>query len=317
MGFGEQVDQFGLHHVAIISGCAADTYDFYAGLLGLRLVKQTVSSAEPGARLLYFGDGAGRPGTLIGSIVWEGAAPGTIGAGDVSEIAFGIPPGSGAWWSERLHLKAVDHGWGETADTGPFISLRDPDGLPIRLVETSGSTVETVWAPANVDPRFALRGLREVALSVRPDDRTTVILQKVFGFTRIEERPGYARLVAHDGPGGAILLRTVEGSERGRLGAGTIRKIAFRAQKIDDLFRMTETLKCVYGIATSDLEDRTYLSTVKFRAPCGALFAIATDGPGFEVDEGLSELGTTLKLPLTLEARRTEILATLPRLHRP
>ncbi|OKO74344.1 hypothetical protein AC629_35230 [Bradyrhizobium sp. NAS80.1] len=305
----------GLHHVTIISADAARTYNFYARILGLRLVKQTVSYDEPGARLLYFGDGSGRPGTLIGSLVWERVASGTIGAGDPIEVAFRIPCGSLAWWSERLFAKAVPHRRAVTAFGERFVSFNDPDGLPIALIETSGLASEPAWITGDIDRQYALRGLKEITLSVRATDGTAKILLRVLGFANIDARDGCTRLVAHDGPGGAISLKQTAGAERGRLGAGTVRQIAFRARDVDDLARVIDKLKFDYEVVGSDLEDRTYLKSVNFRAPCGALFEIATDGPGFEVDEQLDELGGELKLPSFLEARRLELQALLPRLY--
>jgi glyoxalase family protein len=305
----------GLHHVTIISAGAARTYDFYARVLGLRLVKQTVSYDEPGARLLYFGDGSGRPGTLIGSLVWDRVAPGTIGAGDPIEVALRIPAGSLAWWSERLFAKGVSHHIGENAFEERLICLKDPDGLPIGLVETYGVDDEEAWVTENIDQQCALRGLKEITLSVRADDGTAEILTHVLGFASTDARDGCTRLVAHDGPGGAISLKRTESTNRGRLGAGTVRQIAFRARDADDLVSIVEKLRFDYGIVNSELEDRTYLRSVNLRAPCGALFEIATDGPGFEVDEPLDELGSELKLPSFLEARRPELQALLPRLY--
>jgi glyoxalase family protein len=305
----------GLHHVTIISAGAARTYNFYARILGLRLVKQTVSYDEPGARLLYFGDGSGRPGMVIGSLVWERVAPGTIGTGEPIEIAFRVPSDSLAWWSERLFAKAVSHRRAETAFGERLVSFNDPDGLPIALIETSGLASEPAWITGDIDRRYALRGLKEITLSVRAGDGTAEILSRVLGFARMDARDGCTRLVAHDGPGGAISLRQTHGANRGRLGAGTVRQMAFRARDADDLAMIVEKLRFDYGIVVSDPEDRTYLKSVNLRAPCGALFEIATDGPGFEVDERLDELGSELKLPSFLEARRLELQALLPRLY--
>jgi glyoxalase family protein len=305
----------GIHHLTMISAGAARTYDFYAHILGLRLVKQTVSYDEPGARLLYFGDGSGRPGTLINSLVWARVAPGTIGTGESIEVAFRIPTGSLGWWNERLFAKAVSHRIGKTAFGERSIRFKDPDGLPIGLIETPGAIHELAWITGDIDHRSAVRGLKEITLSVRRDDKTAEILSRVLGFARTAESDGCTRLVAHVGPGGAISLKQTESGNRGRLGAGTVSRIAFRARDADDLALVVEKLRSDYGIVVSDLKDMTYLKSVSFRAPCGALFEIATDGPGFEVDERLDELGSELKLPSFLEARRPELQAILPRLY--
>lgn len=305
----------GLHHVTVISASAARTYDFYTGTLGLRLVKQTVSYDEPGARLLYFGDRSGRPGTLVAGLIWEGVASGTIGTGEPIQVAFRTPLDSLERWSSRLSAKCVSHRIGESAFGERLISLKDPDGLPIDLVETPEATHEPAWITGDIDDECALRGLKEVTLSVRAGDGTAEMLSKVFGFVRTDATDRCVRLAAHGGPGGAISLRQIGGGNRGRLGAGTVSRIAFRAGDADELALILEKLRSDYEIVVSDPEDMTYLSSANFRAPCGALFEVATDGPGFEVDERLDQLGSELKLPPYLESRRLELQATLPRLY--
>jgi glyoxalase family protein len=307
--------EHGLHHVTIISAGAARTYNFYSSILGLKLVKQTVSHEEPGARLLYFGDGCGRPGTLIGSLVWESVAPGTTGIGESVEVAFRIPTGSLVWWSDRLSAKTVSHSIGETTFGERFLDFKDPDGLSLGLIETPEASHELAWITGDIDQRRALRGLKEITLSVRARDRTAEILSRILGFARTDIGQDRTRLMAHNGPGGVISLRQTEGGNRGRLGAGTVSKIAFRVRDASDILPLAVKLRSEYGIVVSDLEDKTYLSLVNFRAPCGALFELATEGPGFEIDERLDELGTQLKLPSFLETRRSELQAILPRLY--
>lgn len=306
---------WGLHHVTIISAVAARTYDFYARTLGLRLVKQTVSYDEPGARFLYFGDGSGRPGTLVGALVWERVTPGTVGTGDPIDLAFRVPSGSLSWWSERFSGKAVSHRCGETDFGEPITSLNDPDGLQISLIETAGVVNEPAWITGDIDREHGIRGLKEITLSMRAIDATAEILSRIFGFAERDTRDGRTRIVAHDGPGGAISLKRTISAERGRLGAGTVRQIALRARDADNLATASEKLRSDYEIVVGDVEDKTYFKSVNFRAPCGALLGVATDGPGFEVDEGLDELGGELKLPSSLEVRRPELQALLPRLY--
>ncbi|WP_426616316.1 VOC family protein [Bradyrhizobium sp. McL0616] len=186
----------------------------------------------------------------------------------------------------------------------------DPDGTSLALVETLDDPLSELYQDGPTG--CPLDGLHHVTLNVREEDVTIDILQTVFDFGLVSRKDGSIRLAAHGGPGGAITLRVIGKSSRGRLGGGTIRHVAFRSRDIDDRSEMVEKLRSEYGMAVSDPIERTYLSAVGFRAPCGVLFEIATDGPGFAVDEAPERLGEHLKLPAFLEDRRPELQAILP-----
>ncbi|WP_244429995.1 VOC family protein [Bradyrhizobium liaoningense] len=183
----------------------------------------------------------------------------------------------------------------------------DPDGTAIALVESANGAAGDVSA-------LTPSGLQGVTLDVREEDMTADILQDVFGFTPVARRERSVRFVAHDGAGGSLTLRTVGKASRGRLGGGTIRHVAFRALDEADRSVMVQKLRSVYDISVSAPIERTYLTAVSFRAPCGVLFEIATDGPGFAVDEPAERLGERLMLPGFLEERRQELQMILPSL---
>ncbi|WP_334528685.1 ring-cleaving dioxygenase [Bradyrhizobium sp. AZCC 2230] len=287
--------------------------DFYAGALGLKRVKKTVCYDDPGSYHVYYGDDVGTPGAVMSTLAWNCVTRGMIGVGEVVQTAFRVGPNSLDLWADRLESLHVPN----RPEMSPFgermLCFADPDGTALSLIETwearSASTSRS--SPAEL----TLQGLHGVTLDVREEDATIDILQKVFGFRLVSHRNGAMRLVAHDGPGGAITLRMIGKSSRGRLGGGTVRHVAFRSRDSDDRSEMVEKLQAAYGIVVSDPIERTYLNAVGFRAPCGVLFEIATDGPGFAVDEAPDGLGQNLQLPAFLEERRAELQAILPPLN--
>jgi glyoxalase family protein len=304
------VNARGLHHVTTIIGDVRRAADFYAGVLGLKRVKKTVCYDDPGSYHVYYGDDIGSPGAVMSTLAWNCVTPGMIGVGEVVQTAFRVAPNSLDGWADRLASLGVPNRSEVSAFGERMLCFADPDGTALSLVETWEGRSGQGGQNSVVD--LALRGLHGVTLNVREEDATIDILQKVFDFRLVSHRDGAMRLVAHDGPGGTITLRMIGKSSRGRLGGGTIRHVAFRSRDLDDRSEMVEKLRSAYGIVVSDPIERTYLNAVGFRAPCGVLFEIATDGPGFAVDEAPERLGQKLQLPAFLEERRAELQAILP-----
>lgn len=298
----------GVHHVTTIIGNAQRTMDFYAGVLGLKRVKKTVCYDDPGSYHLYFGDEVGRPGTVISTLAWKCVPKGMIGVGEAVQTALQVPAGSLERWVERLKAAHVTCALGRTPFGEPMLCFADPDGTRLALSESTQVRAE---APHD-EGEPALRGLNEVTLNVRNEDATIDILQNVLGFKRVSQAGSSIRFAAHEGPGGTLTLQMVGASSRGRLGGGTIRHVAFRAADTEDQSGMIQKLQRMHDIVTTEPIGRTYLTAVGFRAPCGVLFEIATDGPGFAVDEAPGRLGEDLKLPDFLEERRPELQGILP-----
>lgn len=300
----------GVHHVTTIIGDVQRAAAFYADVLGLKRVKKTVCYDDPGSYHLYYGDEAGSPGTLISTLAWQCVSRGMIGVGEVVQTSFRVPEGSLQLWSEHLKAANVACGFDHSPFGEPMLCFADPDGTKLAVVE------KDIRREAKRGEHFpAVRGLNEVTLNVRAEDATVDILQDVLGFKRASEAEDSIRFVAHDGPGGTLTLRTIGSSSRGRLGGGTIRHVAFRAADLEDQSRMIQKLQRMYDVVVTEPIERTYLTAIGFRAPCGVLFEIATDGPGFAVDEARSSLGESLKLPGFLEARRPELQSVLPPLN--
>ncbi len=303
----------GIHHVTAISGPARRNVDFYTRVLGLRLVKKTVNFDDPSTYHLYYGDEAGRPGTIITFFPWEHVAPGRLGVGETSETAFRVPRGAIGYWTHRFVAERVEHDnptklFGETV-----LPFRDPDGMRLALVATDTAEDETAWTGSDVPAEHAIRGFHSVTLLLREAGATGAILTDVFGFTEGERDGSTVRFAAGAREGGIVQIREVGDFLRGRQGGGTVHHVAFRAADDAAERAMVEKLARIHGIETTEQRDRNYFRSVYFREPGGVLFEIATDIPGFAVDEPAETLGQALKLPAGLEGRRAEIEAVLPK----
>lgn len=290
----------GIHHVTAISGPAQANVDFYTGTLGQRLVKKTVNFDAPDTYHLYYGDAAGSPGTILTFFPFADAGPGRAGPGMASAYAYAVPDLDAVM--AELALKAEDFGGPAERFGQRFITLRDPDGAPVELIEDRA-------APDR-------HGFHSVTLWERDPDRTLRLLTGVFGYEdggqETEGSVTRHRLVAPGGERGAIVdvIRDTKVALP-RPGAGTIHHVAFRARTQDEqdgwIDRLAEA-----GHRTTPVIDRQYFNAIYFREPGGVLFEIATDPPGFAVDEPAETLGQALKLPPQYEPIRDRIERVLP-----
>lgn len=305
----------GLHHVTAISGPARRNLDFYNRVLGLRLVKKTVNFDDPGTYHLYFGDADAAPGSILTFFPWEHAAPGRLGVGETQETVFRVPEGSIGFWTHRFVALGVPHEapakrFGETV-----LSFRDPDGMRLALVGLPGVEKEPAWSEGGIAPENAIRGFHSVSLLLADAAPTGAILSDVFGFTEAAREGTLIRYEAKGTAiGGVIDLRVAGGFLPARQGAGSVHHIAFRAGDDAAQEEMVRRLAENHRIQTTEQRDRNYFRSVYFREPGHVLFEIATDVPGFAVDEPAAELGRALKLPAGLEAHRKQIEAVLPEL---
>jgi len=306
----------GIHHVTAIAGDAQRNLDFYAGVLGLRFVKRTVNFDDPGTYHFYFGDERGTPGSLITFFPWASARRGRIGARQVGVTRFAISPASIGWWVHRLIASGVSHEMPARRGDEQVIAFTDPDGLLLELVAHPASTSRGAWERGTVAPEHAIRGLHSVQLWVASPDATAETLEAI-GFRAAGERDGVARFAAGDeGPGALVDVRALGGFPDGVGGVGTVHHVAFRAAGDDEELALRE-IASSRGLRPTAVLDRSYFRSVYFREPGGVLFEIATDGPGFAIDEPLDALGSTLRLPPQYEASRAAIEASLPPAHLP
>jgi glyoxalase family protein len=302
----------GIHHVTAIAGSARRNFDFYTKVLGLRFVKRTVNFDDPGTYHFYYGDETGRPGTILTFFPWEHVAPGRVGIGETFETAFRVPAESLGFWMHRFVEKGVAH---ETVDKRfgeSVLALKDPDGLRLSLVGTPGAGTEGAWAEGDVPAEHAIRGFHGVTLLLHSIGRTGPILEDVLGFREVGQEGTVTRLASQAGLGSIVDIRAGSGFLPGRAGGGSVHHIAFRAADDAEQSAMVQRLAEHHGIRTTAQKDRNYFRSVYFREPGGVLFEIATDEPGFAVDEPVERLGQELKLPRFLEPRRRQIEAVLP-----
>ena len=303
----------GIHHVTAISGPARRNVEFYTRTLGLRLVKKTVNFDDPGTYHLYYGDEAGQPGTILTFFPWEHVAPGRLGVGETQETVFRVPEGSIGYWAHRFVEKGVAHKAIEKRFGETLLSFEDADGMRLALVGVPGIEGEPAWSGGEVPAEHAIRGFHSVSLLLREAAPTGSILTDVFGFSEVGREGSTVRFKA-DGTeiGGIVDIRVAGDFLRGRQGGGSVHHIAFRAADDAAEFAMMKRLAENHGIRTTEQRDRNYFRSLYFREPGGVLFEIATDIPGFAVDEPVASLGQSLKLPPQYEARRKDIEAVLP-----
>ncbi len=301
----------GIHHVTAIAGAPKRNLDFYVGVLGMRFVKKTVNFDDPGTYHFYYGDETGQPGTILTFFPWDHAAPGRVGVGETEETAFRIPEASVGYWMHRLIMHGApakrEVRFGESV-----LTLRDPDRMRIALVAVPGIEAEPGWSDGTVPAEHAIRGVHTASLLVADKTKTAAILTDVLGFTEVGSEGAVTRYRAGDTAiGGLIDLHEAGEFFKGRPGAGSVHHIAFRADE-EGQAAMVQRLAEAHGIRTTPQVDRDYFRSVYFREPGGVLFEIATEDPGFTVDEPLDVLGQALKLPKNYEPHRAEIEARLP-----
>ncbi len=306
----------GLHHITAYAGDIARNFDFYTRVLGLRLVKTTVNFDDPGTYHLYYGDEAGTPGSILTFFPIEHAAPGRLGIGETSETAFRISKASLGFWIDRFAGSGVAYDTPTTAFGDSVLRFKDPDGMSLVLVAADAPIVGPGWTGGGIPAEHAIRGFHGVTLLLDGTEATGAVLTGVLGFAEAA-REGTAVRYASGGPvGGFVTLRDGGGFLRGRPGAGSVHHVAFRAADDAAQAAMAETLRAGHGLVATEQRDRAYFRSIYFREPGGVLFEIATDAPGFAVDEAAEHLGEALRLPAFLEPRRAAIEAALPPLPR-
>ena len=306
----------GIHHVTAISGEPQRNADFYAGILGLRLVKKTVNFDDPGTYHLYYGDGGGSPGSIMTFFPWAGTPNGRIGAGQLTVTSFSFPASSLGYWTERLveggvRFEKPEDRFGETV-----LRFPDPDGLRLELVAATDDAREG-WAGGPVPAEHAVRGFHHVTLLSSDQAGTAELMTGTLGFRQTGEAEGRTRFEAGEGgPGNTVDVANGSGFPRGTMGVGTVHHVAFRVPDEEAQLELRERV-AVLGYNVTPVLDRNYFRSIYFREPGGVLFEIATDPPGFAADEDREHLGESLKLPPWLEPRREELEGVLPSLRVP
>ncbi len=307
----------GLHHVTAIAGNAQENLDFYAGVLGMRLVKKSVNQDDPGTYHLFYADAAGHPGTDITFFPWPDLPPGRRGTGLTVEVALAVPTASLEFWNDRLARHGVSVGPVETRFGQPVLPFTDPHGLALALAPTDDPREFTPWPESPVPEASQVRGLHGVRLWERNLAATSELLVASMGFAPAGEEGGWYRFTLDGGGSGRYLeIRELPDEARGTWGVGSVHHVAWRVPDETAQVGTRERVQAA-GRQPTEVIDRFWFKSVYFREPGGALFEIATDGPGFAVDEPPESLGTSLVLPPWLEPHRDRIERALPVLRAP
>ncbi|HUP00897.1 MAG TPA: ring-cleaving dioxygenase [Gemmatimonadota bacterium] len=306
----------GIHHVTAIAGDPQENLDFYLDVMGLRLVKRSVNQDAPDTYHLFFADGAGTPGTDLTFFPWPRMRAARAGTGMTVEVPLAIPLGGLSYWKPRLAAHGVEPGEIETRFGERSLSFRDPHGLPLALVETDDERRFVPWDRGPVPPEHQIRGIHAVRIRERRLEPTTRLLLEVLGFETVGAEGGRHRYAAGGGSGTIVELEAAPQEPRGAMGTGGVHHVAWRVEDDEEEMALRAGILAA-GLHPTPQIDRFWFRSVYFYEPGGALFELATEGPGFDRDEAPENLGERLILPPWMEARRAAIEAALPPLEAP
>jgi glyoxalase family protein len=305
----------GLHHITAIAGNAQRNRDFYTRVLGLRMVKKTVNFDDPGTYHFYYGNENGAPGTILTFFPWEGIGNGRTGTGMATEIGYSVPKDSLEFWADRFKTHHTTHDpiaerLGET-----YLAFSDPDGLKIALIASKYPDDRKPWTTPDVTITAATKGFHSVTLTLKSIKPTAAILTDIFGYELKEQEGNRYRYITPASPtAAAVDLIEAPLEARGVNNGGTNHHVAFRVPNEAVQMEFREKILSKGHHITPKI-NRDYFYSLYFREPGGVLFELATDTPGFTVDEPLNELGEHLKLPSQYESMRKDIEKSLPQLH--
>jgi glyoxalase family protein len=306
-----------LHHVTCIAGDPQENYDFYTGVLGMRMVKRSVNQDVPGTYHLFYADASGHAGTDITFFPWPEMAPATPGHGLASEVGLAVPAGSLGYWHDRLASGGVTVDEPVTRFGENVLTFVDPHGLHVALVETSDAREFTPWGDSPVPADRQVLGLHSMRLVERDVESTGRFLTTILGFSEAGSEDGWHRFVLPGDRSGRIIdVRAAPTQSRGKWGTGSVHHLAWRVPDDATELAVRERVEAAHRRPTPVI-DRFWFKSVYFLEPGGVLFELATDGPGFGIDEPMATLGEHLVLPPWLEPRRNEIEAALPPLRAP
>lgn len=303
----------GLHHVTTLAGDTQKNVDYYTDILGLRLVKKTVNFDAPDIYHLYYGNETGAPGTILTFFPYGDLPRGRKGVGQLTYTAFSVPIASLSYWMDRLHERHIPYAGPYKRFSETYLRFEDFDGMGIELVFNNDDQ-RPGWDNGRIPADYAVRGFHTVTLNESNPDRTIKLLTENMQHTLVGEEEGRFRFQAGQGGSGNFVdvLHSPK-DVRALQGAGSVHHVAFSTDSDESQLIIQEQLLSA-GYHVTPVQDRNYFNSIYFREPGGILFEIATNPPGFSVDEPVSELGTTLKLPSQYEARRAKLEAELPQI---
>ncbi|PZQ44122.1 MAG: ring-cleaving dioxygenase [Micavibrio aeruginosavorus] len=305
---------FGIHHITAIASDPKRNFDFYTKVLGLRFIKKTVNYDDPSTYHFYFADKVGTPGTVLTFFPHPDLPKGRAGTGQAVEIVFAVPKTALSFWVNRFHELGIEYQGPEKHFDETVVRIQDPDGLMLEFVGVDNLSDDTLWTTDDIGPDVAIRGFHSVSLWVEDQAKTAKLLTSQLGFKLVgSDGSRYRYAASGNGLGRIVDLREIPGMWKGAPGAGTIHHVAWRVGDDEAELKVREGLEGE-GMRLTQVIDRNYFHSVYFREPNGVLFELATDNPGFDIDETVETLGQELKLPSKYEQHRDAIAAALPTL---
>jgi glyoxalase family protein len=303
----------GIHHVTALTANAQKNLDFYAGILGLRLVKKTINFDAPDVYHLYYGNEQGSPGTILTFFPYKGIPQGRKGKGQLTVTSFSIPDHSLDYWMKRLDKFSIPYEDPQQRFDEVVIYLEDYDGLGLELVANQKDQ-RAGFTYGNIPTEHAIKGFYGVTLSEEGYEKTAGLLVGQMNHTLIAEKGNRFRYAANDQPGHFVDVLCQPETLKELAGYGTVHHLAFAtASEATQLEARDKLIK--FGLNVTTVLDREYFHSIYFREPGQILFELATIPPGFAVDEPLEHLGETLKLPPWEEVNRVEIEKNLDPIH--
>lgn len=300
----------GIHHITALAGDAQRNADFYVNTLGMRMVKKSVNQDDPGTYHLFYGNAAGSPGSGLTFFPWPMAAQGKPGIGEAVTVSLAVPSGSPGYWVERFGERDIDFDGPLERFGNQLVRFKDPDRMQLELVFDDRVDDLAGWYGSNVPEEYQIRGFWGVTLKLRETGPTAELLTDILGFSQSGEESGQTLFSSESKIGSSVIIETGDPRPSAN-GRGTIHHVAFRARDDDDLEAMRQQIMEL-GLQPTKIIDRHWFHSVYFQSPGGVLFEMATDGPGYDVDEDPDALGEKLILPPWLESRREMIEKRLP-----
>lgn len=302
----------GLHHITATVSDAQEDYDFYTKTLGQRLIKETVNFDNENVYHFYYGNEIGSPSTIFTTFPYkgQGVRDGIIGSGQVYETVFSAPENSLSFWEERLKKYQIKYSKVNLFGKDK-LTFKDPSGLNLAIIEDADDQRTPVWKTEDISEKENIIGIHHVVLAIEDVPETVKFLQ-IFGYQETAKEGGFVELNSSiGGAGNALVVMDAGDLPKGKNGIGTVHHVAHRVEKLEDSLKIRDYLVNELGLKVTEVKDRKYFESIYFRIPGGVLFEVATEGPGFMVDESNEELGSSLKLPDWQEAHRTKIEAGL------
>jgi glyoxalase family protein len=302
----------GLHHVTAVARDPQRNVDFYRNVLGQRLVKRTVNFDSPDTYHFYFADETGSPGSVLTFFAWPNMRRGVPGNGETHAVAYNVSAGSLSFWQEHLTKNGVEVAEMEKRFGQNVLLFKDPDGMHLELVEVDSPPKVQHWTEGPIPEPYALRGFHSVTLWLDEVEPTADLLTRQMGYQAAGTEANRHRFIGDVKSRGHIvdILHRPGGMQAG-FGAGSIHHIAFRVPDDPSQLKYQAALSDA-GFRVTEVMDRNYFHSIYFREQGGVLFEIATDTPGFLIDESKETLGESLKLPEWFEPSRAQIESSLP-----